>query len=341
MSQSTRSTDRIAELSQLVERLQLRLAEMENRPVQPVNSNPLISTLENRLSQLESTLSASPIGSQPSSLSAPTDKIKVALPDKFDGNCLNYETFKAALDNFFALKASVYTHDELKVRTIGTLLTKQALQWYSTLVKAESALLKDFAGFMAEFKRLFSDPNAKMKSQLLLKKLKQGNSSVLSYFTRFRALAINTGFDNEAQMDSFRTGLSDEIKDVFATSLEEIANLETLVSMAIKIDTRLYDRKMEREVKHRVPHVAVATKSIPDVSVVPPTAAVSTVSPNSFKTKLVNGKISKEERLRRIKLDLCIYCGNSGHALKECPKRKAPKSSSLSAVAGDPLGSQQ
>jgi hypothetical protein len=336
---ANRSTQQITDLTNLVTQLQNRLAELENRPSQSSSSASGISNLENRLTQLESNLNSSPIGSNLSSLSANHDKIKVALPDKFDGNCINYETFKAALDNFFALKASVFTSDEVKVRTIGTLLTKQALQWYSTLVKSESDLLQDFNRFMDEFKKLFSDPNAKMKSQLLLKKLKQGNGSVLSYFTRFRALAINTGFDVEAQMDSFRTGLSDEIKDVLATTVDEITDLESLVSRAIKIDTRLYDRKMEKQIK--VPQVASATSSTPDDSTV-----VSAVSTNSSgtKTPLRHGKITQEERQRRIKLNLCLYCGTSGHKLNECPKKKDSKKSSspsTAAIAGDPSGSKQ
>jgi hypothetical protein len=335
------SAQQIADLSSLVERLTARLSELENRPVQSTSSAPDLSNLATRITQLESSMQASPVGSVPSSLSGTHEKIKVALPDKFDGNCLNYETFKAALDNFFALKASVYTQDEIKVRTIGTLLSKQALQWYSTLVKGQSPLLKDYNAFMNEFQRLFSDPNAKMKSQLLLKKLKQGSSSVLSYFTRFRALAINTGFDQEAQMDSFRTGLSDEIKDVLATSLEEIPDLEKLVSMAIKIDTRLFDRKMEKESKVRPPHAAAVTKSTPDVPAATPTAASASSAP---KTTQQSGKITQEERQRRLKLDLCLYCGNPGHKLEQCLKRKAskrPSGASAAAVAGDPQGSQQ
>jgi hypothetical protein len=326
---STRSSSQqIADLTSLVERLTARLSEVENRPPQTTSG---ISNLENRLSQLESSIPAnpSPIESNLTNLSVSHEKIKVALPDKFDGNCVQYDTFKSSLDNFFALKGSVYSQEEIKVRTIGTLLTKQALQWYSTLVKGNSPLLQNYRLFMDEFTKLFSDPNAKMKSQLLLKKLKQGSGSVLSYFTRFRALALNTGFDQEAQMDSFRTGLSEEIKDVLATSLQEISDLESLVSMAIKIDTRLYDRRMEKDVRSSQPVVS---------SVADP--------PPSINSTQIKGKLSKEERERRIKEKLCLYCGTSGHSVKECPKKKNKSEGkkvsfpSASAIAGDPPGSQ-
>ena len=309
-----------------------------------MSENSELANLQSRINQLEASISTTPTGSYGSSLTSSLEKVKVALPDKFDGNCLNYETFKASLDNFFALKASVYSHDEVKVRTIGTLLTKQALQWYSTLVKSESALIKDFNGFMVEFKRLFSDPNSKMKAQMMIKKLKQGNGTVLSYYTRFRAISINTGFDQEAQISAFRNGLSDDIKDILATSLEEPQDLETLVSISIKIDTRLYDRKMEKEARIRLPTLSAVSnnaKSMP--------TAVQESELNAV--QLANGKLTKMERERRMKLKLCLYCGESGHNLKECPKKtkssntqgsnKSFARSPVAAIAGNPTGSQQ
>jgi hypothetical protein len=328
--QFARLTNLIQTLSDKVTSLELQRATFEPNDQSRSQTDPNVAHLQSRLNQLENAINASPTNTSNSGVSLNAEKVKVALPDKFDGNCLNYDTFKASLDNFFALKASVYAADEIKVRTIGTLLSKQALQWYSTLVKSDSALLRDFNSFMAEFKRLFSDPNSKMKSQMLIKKLKQGAGSVLSYYTRFRAIAINTGFDSEAQIAAFRTGLSDDIKDILATSLEEPGDIESLVTMAIKIDTRLFDRRMEKEIKPKLPGVSSVVEDRPSINLA-----------------LINGKISKVERERRIKSNLCLYCGLPGHSVKECPNKKTKSvngkkvpPSSVAAIAGDPSGSQ-
>ncbi len=176
---------------------------------------------------------------------------------------------------------------------------------------------------------------------MMIKKLKQGNGSVLSYYTRFRAISINTGFDQEAQISAFRNGLSDDIKDILATSLEEPKDLETLVSISIKIDTRLYDRKMEKEARIRLPTLSAVSSDVP--------TAVQGSELNAV--QLANGKLTKMERERRMKLKLCLYCGESGHNLKECPKKtkssntqgsnKSFARSPVAAIAGNPSGSQQ
>ena len=100
---------------------------------------------------------------------------------------------------------------------------------------------------------------------------------------------------------------------------------------------------MEKEYKQRAPHVLAEINSTPDVR----TSASNAANVNSFsatKTTMKNGKITNEERQRRMKLQLCLYCGDPGHKLNECPKKKGskkPSPPSAAAVAGDPSGSQQ
>ena len=47
-------------------------------------------------------------------------------------------------------------------------------------------------------------------------------------------------------MDVFRFGLNDDIKDILATSFEEPQDLDNFINFCIKIDQRLYDRKLDR-----------------------------------------------------------------------------------------------
>lgn len=93
---------------------------------------------------------------------------------------------------------------------------------------------------------------------------------------------------------------------------------------------------MEKEINHRANSGYINASTAQ--------SSVSPISSSNGPTPLINGKISRSERERRIRNKLCLYCGSSGHILVECPKKKAgkrPVSPSASAVAGDPSGSQQ
>ena len=47
-----------------------------------------------------------------------------------------------------------------------------------------------------------------------------------------------------------------------------------------------------------------------------------------------NGKLTPAEKSRRQKLNLCLYCGRTGHQAKECPSKKGK--ASVAAIASAP-----
>jgi hypothetical protein len=69
---------------------------------------------------------------------------------------------------------------------------------------------------------------------------------VLSYSVKFRRLASDTGYNNCALLELFRSGLNDNIKDVLATSLEEPKELPSFIHFCIQVDNRLHNREVER-----------------------------------------------------------------------------------------------
>ena len=76
--------------------------------------------------------------------------------------------------------------------------------------------------------------------------MKQGKTSCLAYATKFRRLAYETGFNNGALVNFFRKGLNDDLKDRLANALEEPDELEEFIALCVKIDQRLYDRRVEK-----------------------------------------------------------------------------------------------
>jgi hypothetical protein len=221
----------------------------------------------------------------------------------------------ASLENFLILKAATYQSEEIKVRFVGTLLAKDALAWFSTLVSEGSPLLSDWNMFLQEFKNLFENPHARKQAQASIQRLKQGKGSVLTYASRFRALKMDTGYNAEALISTFRRGLNDSVQDVIATSLEEPTDLEQFINLAIKIDNRLYSRKMERSSSAHPP-------SMPSTSYTKPVAQRSDPMDLGAISRPSNGKLTREERDRRFKENLCLYCGSSNHKINECDKRK-------------------
>jgi hypothetical protein len=300
----TRSASQIAEMQATIEALTHRLRQLEE-------NNPVIQ-FENRLRIVESTASTS---GSPVPISS-GDKVKVSLPDKYDGSMENYQEFVASLDNYLTIKASVYTTDEIKIRFIGTLFKKNALSWFTVLIRKESDLLTDYERFMANFEKMFSDPNAKRTAQTKLKELKQGASKVSDYANEFRRISVDAGYNEDALMAHYREGLNDPIKNVLAQTLEQPENLEELISWTQRIDARLRERKKEVIGQKLDGHVASAT-------------------------------YNKKKGSKNMNLT-CSYCQKKGHSEQFCwsKNKKSSKmdskqeSTSMAAVAETPSGSQ-
>jgi hypothetical protein len=64
--------------------------------------------------------------------------------------------------------------------------------------------------------------------------------------------------------------------------------------------------------------------------------------PNPLADKLgKNGKLTGEERERRMKEGLCLYCGKSGHVAHDCPKAVAAKARAASVESKDSADSKK
>ena len=237
---------------------------------------------------------------------------KVCLPEKFDGTISKYRDFVVSIENILVLNGERYPTDEIKVRFIGTLLTRDALSWFRGLVESNSDLLKSYKKFMDEFKTLFDDPLKHRHARAAIDRLKQGKGSVLTYAAKFRRLASDTGYNNDALTEHFRKGLGDEVKDVLATALDEPTDIELLIPYCIRIDNRLYDRRIERSGNRSASKVSFKLSS--------ESSSPSPMDLDAMKLN-ENKKLTKEERERRIQNKLCLYCGEAGHRLAQCSRK--------------------
>lgn len=279
----------------------------------------LLNHLFQRMGHLETQLSST------QRVPATNKHPKVALPEKFDGSIGKCRDFVASVENIFALQPSCFATDEAKTRFIGTLLTKDALSWFRDLVERNSDLLSKYDAFMEDFQLLYSDPHKQRHAQSSLKRLKQGKGSVLTYSSRFRRLALDTGHNAEALRDQFREGLNDDVKDVLASNLTEPDQFEDFIRYCIKIDNRLYDRKLEKtsfksgNTTFRSVQRFQGFRTNPDTQNQSVPMELDAITTDAVK------KLSKAERDRRMEEKLCLYCGEAGHRVRYCPKKEKSK----------------
>ncbi|CAJ0965986.1 unnamed protein product [Ranitomeya imitator] len=125
--------------------------------------------------------------------------------------------------------------------------------------------------------------------------VQQGQDEIEVYCQKFRKWSVLTQWNEGALAAIFRKGLSEALKDVMV-GFPMPAGLNESMSLAIQIGRRLRERKS-------VHHLAV----LPELK------------PEPMQCDRTLTRVERQEH-RRLN-GLCFYCGDSTHAISDCPKR--------------------
>ena len=152
----------------------------------------------------------------------------------------------------------------------------------------------------------------------------QGTRSVAEYSVEFRILAAKSRWGDEALRSAFRRGLNDSIEDLILR--DRPTSLADLISLALKVDDRLRERRIEKTTRNppvapRVPRSFgprdAPILTIPNTGPTPFSHGTSETEP----MQLGRSRLTQAEREHRMQNKLCLYCGKSGHFIQTCSVR--------------------
>lgn len=291
-----------------------------------------IAQLGSMLQSLTASLTQSPAPAataqqtppQPTALRPPRES-HVPDPEHYSGDMGKCGAFLLQCSLVFSQKPLTYASDSSKIAFIMGLLQDKALSWASAVWQNRPAIRHDFDLFEAELKKVFDHPVQGKEAARRMLTLHQGSKSVAEYSVDFRTLAAEAGWDNTALMSVFTNGLSEQIKDELAVK-DDYADLDSLISAAIRLDNRIRERRRDRNRQTSLARAPVSPQTrvssntpLPLVSI-QSSSASPPVTPDE-PMQLGRTRLTPAERLRRIKAGECIYCGQIGHFLATCPVR--------------------
>lgn len=257
---------------------------------------------------------------QTSSDSGGRKEPRMALPDKYSGELRTLRDFLASVRTIFRAQPSRYPTAEIQVAFTASLLSGQALSWFRITEANNPEVLHNFNSFSQALERMFGDPNRQQYAQRELRRIKQGRSSALNYSTKFRELALDAHFNDEAHQSMFYEGLNEEVKDALSVLPEPPETFDDLVRIVLRIDNRLTERRREKR-QSWISHPPRNQNSHPPSNQNPMQMDLDSLLPRR--------RLSKAEKARRRELNLCLYCGDEGHVARTCPNKAAPSENDL------------
>ncbi len=253
-----------------------------------------------------------PIPPAPSS-SRTQHEPRLPTPEVYKGEPNLGRAFLVKCSMFFSLQLQTFATEESRVAFVLTLLSGRAALWGTAVWENHHPCCSSFHALSEEMRRVFDRAVVGREAARRLADLRQGERSVSDFSIEFRTLAAECKWNEEAQWDMFLHGLADRIQGEIVCG-ELPTSLDGLIELALRVDSRLQQRDQ------RDRQWVTATQDYFSIK------SGGTVSHRSNNEPMQVGgaRLSREERERRRRGGLCMYCGASGHFRVECPvKRQA------------------
>ncbi|KAI2645968.1 Transposon Tf2-8 polyprotein [Labeo rohita] len=187
-----------------------------------------------------------------------------------------------------------------KVAFLTSLLTGKALQWAKAIWNSNNPIINSYEPFTNHFSEVFSTATGILSTSDQLFRLRQGSTDVNEYTLHFRTLAAGSGWNEVALLGAYRQGLNPEIR----------------AAMAIYDDSIGLESFLQRTTR-----VAQQLATCQPTVTAPQSASVVASSPVPEPMQADSTRLSRSERNRHMSQGLCLYCGQQGHLLCNCPIR--------------------
>ena len=197
-----------------------------------------------------------------------------------------------------------------------------AFSWFQPLLTADPEhLLQSFEQFATRLLRTFGDSFLKENAEDRLLELRQ-TGAVAAFSSEFRRLAAHVGINEAGLVAIFRRGLKPSIQDELAKIPDHFDSVAALTEVAIRIDQRMFARQHSRRAPDSRSDFPRRVVARPPVHPAPvhvhhdQSVPMEIGSVNRFKP------LSNEEKDRRRREGLCMYCGKPGHVALRCPAKR-------------------
>jgi hypothetical protein len=160
----------------------------------------------------------------------------------------------------------------------------------------ESPLLTDWPRLLQTAAILWGPINEELEARNRLRDLKQ-EQTVSAYHAKFLRYAITSRYNEAALVDSFYRGLKESIKNMMV-NIQRPTTIEEMLTSALDFESRILERAKER-------------------------TYTETIRPRSTggTTSIKATRLPPEERAKRMKEGRCFGCNQTGHRVRECPKK--------------------
>jgi hypothetical protein len=277
-------------------------------PNNPQVSLTMFNTMNSTIQQLQQTIALLQQQQQQQQQQQPKPtKVKVNKPKEFFGARSETTTFLTQCSLVFQSDTTTYADHTTKILYIASFLRGDAFQWFQAAVVETKRTFSNFTEFEELFKATFGKDTSVHQDKAFddLIGLKQ-TKSCQAYATKFIQLAAKVQVDDNAKMHIFKKGLKQNVKLHLIGLHPQPTDLTGLITAAVQYDDAYHQLNGRAGSSSNHHPQASGTTNPSNSGPIPMDVDATTVSGSAPR-----GKLSPQEKQRRIDDGLCLYCGKS------------------------------
>ena len=251
--------------------------------------------------------------------------VQTKMGKNFSGDPSELISFLTRLASYFVTHKNEFPNDQARVLFASSCIDGDAYKWFTFYLEEflfkpsnkrdeeTNELMTDYGKFQAKLKKVFSPPERARTAVRKIKNLRQTGSAT-RYAAEFLQHANQTDWDEAPLVEAYHSGLKEHVKEIFHIRGQTFDDLETIMEQSKVVDSRNYERQLEKKGQD---------KGRSSYWPKPPrNDRQDRGDPMQLDATFPKGKLSNKEREHRMKSKLCLYCGNAGHQVKDCRKKK-------------------
>jgi len=238
--------------------------------------------------------------------------------DGFAGDRRYLKGFLAKMNLIFMISPDRFPTDETKVIYVISRLYGNAMNWAASLIENQDPCLLNYDAFIAKINSVYGSFDSTFVANQKLRTIRQRRvGDVRNYILEFNRYADESSWNEEAKMDAFLAGLNDQIANRILEMFPGPKSLSAMQTIAARIDSRIAANRNFFNPQSKANNRPKNNNNF-------------NKKKSNFKKKPSNSKfhgpLSNEEKERRRRENLCLYCGSSEHSLDNCPLKNKNKS---------------
>jgi hypothetical protein len=239
---------------------------------------------------------------------------KLSSPDSYDGKKRGRPArqWLSRILAWIELSRAAFPDERSLILYMLHLLKDDAANWaephLSKILRRRTGALRTVEEFVEEFGRAFDDPDVGRAAERKIHDLTQDSlptKSTAEYTTEFRNLISDLDWDDTAYLAAYRRGLNWKVRELMSQRENQPTTLESWITIATQIDNVRRENEASRP-----------PRTTPNSKKVTVTSPATVTIKRDIKTS--PNYVDETERKRRREAGLCIKCGATGHAIKDC-----------------------